>query len=628
MNAEKFKDFTDDRTCNKRWVCVKGKTPVLPGTDKPVEWRDIKNRYSWQQVQMIPAEGYGIILDKTGLCCIDFDKCLADSGIIAVGEVSDLLSKLNTWTEISQSGTGLHAWLITDAGTRNRKPGGCFELIADGHVRVTGKSFPQYADKPIQMIDGAVLTRLLNISGPVKAPAQKKIPEGARNDTLFKMGASLRAKGLSEPAIRAALVEENRLCTPPLPDHEISRIAASAGSYAPGGEPVHKDPLTETKAVEILTTGEPMEYFVKEYRQRHIGDELVMRLIALVSCCQVCEHSFGIHPALDGVRGSGKSSAVAAALSLLPPEFIYNGTFSAKALHYADLKPGTIIFSDDTLPNEDLIDVMKRSMSSFHDPVMHLTLSKNRDSLVVSIPPECVFILTSVGLSSDDQLRDRQVVIPIDKNPELDRQYVDYLNTRALTGTTNEITPDLEICRQIMRIIKENRYRVVVPFANRIQFSPEAMGNRRAMNNFYDYLWASAILFHRQREHKKMDGYVEVTAAIDDFTRAQTMFPRSESVWDLKLSKREQQVYQMIAGSPGIQESEITKKLGMDKGYVHRLLHGDPHRSLAGLKDKAPVDYVREYNKDSGRQANIWTITRRLKEGIFDFVSLVDGSTT
>jgi putative DNA primase/helicase len=252
MNAisEKFKDFTDDRTCNRRWVSVKTKTPVIPGTDKPVEWRKVENRYTWQQIQMLPGD-YGIVLDRTGLTCIDFDKCLADSGIVAISDVADILSKLDTWTEISQSGTGLHAWVVTDTDIRNRKPGGCFELISDGHVRVTGNPFPQYADKPIRLIDGAILNRILHIGVSVvpqsKPITGQPIPNGKRNDSLFKLAASLRAKGLSEPAIRAALAVENqRLCNPPSPDDEISRIAASAGKYAPGvsNVPVQND-LTE-----------------------------------------------------------------------------------------------------------------------------------------------------------------------------------------------------------------------------------------------------------------------------------------------------------------------------------------------------------------------------------------------
>src|SRR5579872_34962 len=64
-----------------------------------------------------------------------------------------------------------------------------------------------------------------------------KIAEGLRNETMFRTACSLRGKGLTVDAIRAALREENCVrCSPPLPDEEIHRIAASSGRYAEGND--------------------------------------------------------------------------------------------------------------------------------------------------------------------------------------------------------------------------------------------------------------------------------------------------------------------------------------------------------------------------------------------------------
>lgn len=61
------------------------------------------------------------------------------------------------------------------------------------------------------------------------------IPEGSRNDYLFRLAASLRQKGLSVEAIEAALRVENiGKCKPPLPDHEIKAIVKSVGRYPAG----------------------------------------------------------------------------------------------------------------------------------------------------------------------------------------------------------------------------------------------------------------------------------------------------------------------------------------------------------------------------------------------------------
>jgi len=62
-----------------------------------------------------------------------------------------------------------------------------------------------------------------------------EISDGKRNDTLFRLAASLRAKGLNVEAIEAALLAENAIrCRPPLPDGEVRCIARSAGRYEAG----------------------------------------------------------------------------------------------------------------------------------------------------------------------------------------------------------------------------------------------------------------------------------------------------------------------------------------------------------------------------------------------------------
>jgi hypothetical protein len=70
------------------------------------------------------------------------------------------------------------------------------------------------------------------------ATAQRAIPKGQRNDTLFNLACKLRRDGLSAQAIEAALQAENRQrCLPPLSEDEVTRIAHSAGRYPPGEQP-------------------------------------------------------------------------------------------------------------------------------------------------------------------------------------------------------------------------------------------------------------------------------------------------------------------------------------------------------------------------------------------------------
>jgi putative DNA primase/helicase len=60
------------------------------------------------------------------------------------------------------------------------------------------------------------------------------IPEGQRHNHLLSLAGRLRADGLSEEAIEAALAAENeRRCAPPLPLEEVRRVAQSMSLYPP-----------------------------------------------------------------------------------------------------------------------------------------------------------------------------------------------------------------------------------------------------------------------------------------------------------------------------------------------------------------------------------------------------------
>jgi hypothetical protein len=73
------------------------------------------------------------------------------------------------------------------------------------------------------------------------------IPEGKRNDILFRFGCELRARGLSDDLVLAALHEANaERCDPPLDEGEVRRIAASVARYA-RGEPRQQNAVVRAR---------------------------------------------------------------------------------------------------------------------------------------------------------------------------------------------------------------------------------------------------------------------------------------------------------------------------------------------------------------------------------------------
>lgn len=62
-----------------------------------------------------------------------------------------------------------------------------------------------------------------------------RIPDGKRNDTIFKMACSLQAKGLTDTSILAACIAENNAkCNPPLDEDEVAKIVESALKHDKG----------------------------------------------------------------------------------------------------------------------------------------------------------------------------------------------------------------------------------------------------------------------------------------------------------------------------------------------------------------------------------------------------------
>jgi P4 family phage/plasmid primase-like protien len=73
-------------------------------------------------------------------------------------------------------------------------------------------------------------------AGPESVP--EFIMEGKRNDTLFRLAASMRGRNCSLEAIRAAVRADNEeRYRPPLPLDEVDRIIESAMRYPPGNNP-------------------------------------------------------------------------------------------------------------------------------------------------------------------------------------------------------------------------------------------------------------------------------------------------------------------------------------------------------------------------------------------------------
>lgn len=161
----------------KRWLNWRletrdGKTTKIPYMTKskkgsstdPKTWTDYENAATAADNGSNKFDGVGIVLHDSKLICIDIDHVVVDGKVFsAVSEkILKLLKAANSFTEISQSGTGLHIFLALDkpySPVSNKKAP--FEIYSNGrYIATTNKPYGKKA-LPLRTIDEAELLQIL-----------------------------------------------------------------------------------------------------------------------------------------------------------------------------------------------------------------------------------------------------------------------------------------------------------------------------------------------------------------------------------------------------------------------------------------------------------------------------------
>lgn len=171
--------------------------------------------------------------------------------------LADLLAAYGELPEtpvVQTGGGGYHYWLqMPDAEVRNSagKLGPGLDIRGEGGYVVvprspheSGTQYEWLADSHINDVALAPAPEwlLALLTMPADIPVSidpagdaTRFAEGSRNDSLMRLGASMRARGMDRDVIEAALLAANaKHCQPPLPDAEVRDIARSVSRYAPG----------------------------------------------------------------------------------------------------------------------------------------------------------------------------------------------------------------------------------------------------------------------------------------------------------------------------------------------------------------------------------------------------------
>jgi len=383
--------------------------------------------------------------------------------------------------------------------------------------------------------------------------------------------------------------------------------------------------ITE-EAEDIVHNGDPVEYVMDTFKQLHQGDTASGKL---VYCCQFTPHipnSKGLHPKATGESGKGKSFLIEAVLHTIPEEWWIKGSLSSKALFYHDIRPGTIVFCDDYQQNDDIDTILKNTTSRFHKTYIHRTVSRSSGELVgkeLPIPPEIVWAITSVDSDQDTQVLNRAVPLNVDDSVETDRAVAD----RFLVQAKYEIedlpeTRRVLVCREVMRILKEGRHVVIIPYADRIVWHDPS--NRRNLPMFLDII--RAIAFWRRFQRDIIDDVVMAT--IDDFNEAAELYCGEKQQADSfasKLTTKELKLAKAISDSGGrLARQDAARIMGVTVGRIDQLARGKKVGSeqRGGLEQKLAGFRVEQesetYRYDDQRSKTVRT-TVYILDGKLDF---------
>ena len=187
---------------------------------------------TWPDADICIATGNGLIV-------IDLDvKGETDGTKSLFIWISDNGKMPDTAVVKTRSGGQHHYYYVdgTFPNSRDFLPG--IDIRSDGGYVVAPPSagYEWVNNLPIAKADQTVYDFLEKKERPKFFTLPEVIPEGGRNDTLFKYAASLQAKGLPDEMILAEVHKANdERCAPALPDNDVDIIVHSAtGRYRKG----------------------------------------------------------------------------------------------------------------------------------------------------------------------------------------------------------------------------------------------------------------------------------------------------------------------------------------------------------------------------------------------------------
>ncbi len=327
------------------------------------------------------------------------------------------------------------------------------------------------------------------------------------------------------------------------------------------------------RGAEVIASGKFLNNLTTSFQKIWCGDTHVMLwVVHAFAAGFVSNNDEGLHLAVLGASGLGKSEGVKAALSLLLKEYVISGGFSRKGLLYLAEKMHacSIVLMDDHTMDEDSAGIYRAILAGWKDPSEYHTVDRN--SKTVKIPERITQIVTSADglatVSSEGQNESRFCILEISRN----RDDMERISDFILNPEKGTISPEEKECIMAgWQHIVNNPKPIDIPFSQDIGIEDSSLSKMRELKKFLCLIRASALLNGRPK------------ATEEDFRNAQHLWSYLVLMLDNEtagLSKNESIVYEKIKdlakGGKRVYGSALISELSKLKSpNIYRALRGN-----------------------------------------------------
>jgi hypothetical protein len=316
----------------------------------------------------------------------------------------------------------------------------------------------------------------------------------------------------------------------------------------------------------------------------------------------------------DGTSGSGKSTAVGNASTLLPPEDIIPATNLTKnAIYYMGNLSGKYIIAGELVKlkpgDDDETQIALRQFIS-EGKITKISVGKDKDgnnaseTLTVEGPAVVVWTTTAEASAFNPEFINRLTIFHTDASEEATENILNRSAKAAAALPDPKIEREIDIEREAWRTYHRQMpllKTIVIPFAEEIIPTSRLIGARRLESMIFNYTYAFALARYKKRTVNTERSYL--LAEKDDYKTAYELLKINAPRTMDSIQKRCREFFAKFKRLPGVSEG-ITVE---DASTVLNLCRSDVQKFLTPLfkagcvsrDEKIGKAYLYKFEKDA-----------------------------